>query len=187
MSSEERSLAGGTVVWVFMGIEVLTFGLFLVGHAWGWRTEAASFAAAQARLHPDSGLRGTAMLLVGSWLAYEGVLANAAARRAGPWLYAAAAAGAAFCVNKGLEYASPSLAGISLSAGAFWFSYLFLTVLHLLHVAAGVIVLAVLAFRADRGAYGPAAALPVEAGAAYWHLVDLIWLLLFPILYRMHP
>ena len=187
MSVEYRPLTGGTAVWVFMAVEVVTFGAFLVGHAWGWRADSAVYAAAQARLHPSSALRGTALLLVGSWCAYEAVLANAARRSAAPWLVGGAVTGAAFCANKLAEYASPWLVGVSLSSGGFWFGYLFLTVLHLLHVVGGVVAMLVLAWRAHAGAYGPSNALPIEAGAAYWHLIDIIWLLLFPILYLMHP
>lgn len=187
MSVGSRSLSGGTAVWVFMAVEVVTFGAFLVGHAWGWRGDPAGYTAAQARLHPDSAVRGTVLLLVGSWLAYEAVLANTNRTTTHPWLFGAAAAGTAFCLNKLVEYASPSLDGVSLSSGGFWFGYLFLTVLHLLHVAGGAVALTVLGVRARAGAYGPGNRLPVEAGAAYYHLVDLIWILLFPILYLMRP
>ena len=184
-----QPLTGGTAIWVFMSIEVLTFGLFFLAHAWGWRAEPSVFAESQARLHPASAARGTVMLLVGSWFAYQGVLANAAGRprATASWLVAGAGAGLLFSANKIVEYASPNLAGITLSTNAFWFSYLFLTGLHLLHVLLGVAILCWLALRARRGATGPTHALDIEAGAAYWHLVDLIWVLLFPILYLMHP
>lgn len=189
LSIRYAPLTGGTAVWIFMGVEVLTFGLFLLGHAWGWRTEPQVFAESQALLHPVSGVRGTLLLLVGSGLVVQGVLANHADRpqAAMGWLLAGAAAGLLFSVNKLLEYADPALAHVTLSTNSFWFSYLFLTGLHLLHVLGGVGILAVLAWRLRAGVYGPTNALGVEAGAAYWHLVDIIWVLLFPVLYLMHP
>ncbi len=182
-------LTGGTAVWVFMSVEVFTFGMFMLGHAWGWRSDAAAYADSQALLHVDSGVRGTIILLIGSWLAYQGVLANARDRAGATaaWMGAAGVAGLAFCVNKIAEYTSPELAGVTLSTNGFWFSYLFLTGLHLLHVAGGVVVLAWIAVRARAGAYGARDALTVEAAAAYWHLVDVIWVLLFPVLYLVHP
>lgn len=178
-----------------MTVEVVTFGMFLLGHAWGWRSEGEVFRDAQALLHPGSGARGTAVLLVGSWFAYQAVLENHTAtedparraRATAGWLLGAAVAGVLFTVNKCVEYASPDLANVTLSTNAFWFSYLFLTGLHLLHVVGGVLALGWIAREASRGAYGPERALTVEAVAAYWHLVDLIWILLFPILYVMHP
>lgn len=184
-----QPLTGGTAVWVFMSVEVLTFGLFMLGHAWGWRSEPQLFAESQALLHVDSGLRGTVILLVGSWLAYQGVLANAQDRPAtsAAWLASASVAGLAFTVNKVAEYLSPELAQVSLSTNGFWFSYLFLTGLHLLHVIGGVGFLGWLALRVRAGGHGSADPLTVEAGAAYWHLVDVVWVLLFPVLYVMHP
>ncbi len=180
-------LTGGTAVWVFMSVEVLTFGLFLLGHAWGWRSDPEGHAAGQALLHVRSGLVGTVLLLLGSGLAYLAVLAEeqGQTRRTIVAFLAAAACGLAFSVNKLAEYASPDLAEVGLSTSAFWFSYLFLTGLHLLHVVLGVVLLAWVAWRLARG--GPGPTLGVAAVAAYWHLVDVIWLLLFPIVYLMHP
>jgi len=184
-----QPLTGGTAVWVFMGVEVLTFGLFLLGHAWGWRANAEVFAESQALLHPTSAVRGTVLLLMASGAAYHGVLCNAD-RRAGQtaaWFVLAAALGGLFSINKIVEYLDPALADVTLSTNRFWFTYQFLTGLHLMHVLGGVVLFLVLAQRARRGDYGPENALTVEAGATYWHLVDVIWVLLFPILYLMHP
>ncbi len=181
------ALTGGTAVWVFMTVEVATFGMFLVAHAWGWRTEPDVYASSQALLHPTSAVRGTAILLVGSWLAYQGALADHARARTWPWMAAAAFSGLLFAVNKGLEYASPELAGVTLSTNRFWFSYLFLTGLHLLHVLGGVGLFGWLAVAVRRGPLPETAPVNVQAAAVYWHLVDLIWVLLLPVLYLMHP
>ncbi len=181
-------LTGGNAVWLFMGIEVATFGMFLLAHAWGWSGREEIYAASQARLHVDSAVLGTVLLLVGSGFAYQAVLATARRPRAAAgWLAATALTGVAFSVNKVFEYASPELAGVTLSTNGFWFSYLFVTGLHLAHVLGGVGILAWLAARVRRGVPGPETALHVEAAAAYWHLVDVTWLLVFPILYLMHP
>lgn len=181
-------LTGGTVVWLYMVVELVTFGAFFFVHAWGWHSSPEAHAASQAKLHPASGLRGTFILLLGSALAYHGVLAREASRpyAASRWLVASAASGVLFTVNKVAEYLDPALADVTLSTSAFWFSYFFLTALHLLHVIAGVGLLGWIAYRLrTRGDVGDG--LTIEAGAAYWHLVDVIWVLLFPILYLMKP
>lgn len=181
-------LSGGTAVWVFMTVEVVTFGLFLAAHAWQWRTQAEVFREARAHLHMDAAVRGTLLLLTGSACAFQAVLANEAARHRATagWLGGAAAFAVAFCVNKIAEYAAPSLAGITLSTNDFYFAYLFLTGLHLAHVAIGVVGLLYVAWRAAAAAYGPGDAGTVEAAAAYYHLVDVVWILVFPVLYGMH-
>lgn len=184
-----RPLPGGTVVWVFMLVEVVTFGMFLLGHTAGWRDQPADFASAQALLHPDSAVRGTVILLLGSGAAYQAPLAmeDGRPRTAAAWLLATALSGLVFGANKIAEYASPSLTGIGLSSGPFWFGYLFITVMHLLHVLAGVGLLAAVAGPLWRGRVEAESSLHVEALAAYWHLVDVVWLLVFPILYLVRP
>jgi nitric oxide reductase NorE protein len=81
------------------------------------------------------------------------------------------------------EYADVFAAGTTLSTNTFWFFYLFVTGLHFLHVLAGVGFLLPTAYHAWKGAYGPNASLSVEAVAVFWHLVDLIWIFLFPLFY----
>ncbi len=187
-SSRWSPLVGGTAVWVFMGVEVGTFGLFLLAHSWMYAREPEVFAQSQALLHPGSAARGTAILLIGSWFAYQGALLFHAgkAQRASRWMAAASVSGVLFSANKIVEYASPELADITLSTNGFWFSYLFLTGLHLLHVIGGVGLFAWLSWAVAQDRLGDDPPISVDAGAAYWHLVDLVWVLLFPILYLMH-
>jgi cytochrome c oxidase subunit 3 len=64
--------------------------------------------------------------------------------------------------------------------------YFLMTGLHGIHVLAGMAVLAGLLVLSLRGAYGAAYFTPVELGGLYWHLVDLIWIFLFPLLYLIH-
>jgi cytochrome c oxidase subunit 3 len=61
--------------------------------------------------------------------------------------------------------------------------YFCMTGLHGLHVIIGMIVLIWLLWRANRGDFDNGYYLPVDLGALYWHLVDLIWIFLFPLLY----
>lgn len=173
------------MIWLFVALELLTFGLFFLAYAATRRSELATFDASQALLHPGLGAINTGVLLTGGWLAARGVLANRSGqpRAAGLCLAAAAGSGLVFMAIKIVEYSEAFDAGISLSTNRFWFFYLFLTGLHFMHVLAGVGLLLPVAWRAWRGAYGPGNALAVEAVAVFWHLVDMIWIVLFPLLY----
>ncbi len=64
--------------------------------------------------------------------------------------------------------------------------YFIMTGLHGLHVVAGMVVIGWLLRRALQGHFGPAYFAPVDFGGLYWHLVDLIWIYLFPLLYLIH-
>jgi len=184
-SRGERELAGGTVIWLFVCVELLTFGLFFIGFAIARRSDPEQFRAGQEQLHALSGAINTAVLLCGGWLAARGVLANRSAKpkQAAKFLFAAAISGIVFMAIKANEYADVFAAGRTLSTNTFWFFYLFVTGLHFLHVLAGVGFLLPTAWRAWKGDYGPNEASSIEAVAVFWHLVDLIWIFLFPLFY----
>jgi len=65
----------------------------------------------------------------------------------------------------------------------FFSVYFLMTGLHGIHVIAGMIVLTLMLIRAARGEFGPSYFTPVDLAGLYWHLVDLIWIFLFPLLY----
>lgn len=65
----------------------------------------------------------------------------------------------------------------------FFAVYFTMTGLHGIHVIAGMVVLTLMLLRARRGDFGPAYFTPVDLAGLYWHLVDLIWIYLFPLLY----
>jgi cytochrome c oxidase subunit 3 len=68
----------------------------------------------------------------------------------------------------------------------FFSVYFVMTGLHGLHVIAGMVVLFIMLLRARRGEFGPSYFTPVDLAGLYWHLVDLIWIYLFPLLYLIH-
>ena len=65
----------------------------------------------------------------------------------------------------------------------FYALYFLMTGLHMLHVFIGLIILIVIAVLAQKGKFTKEYYTPVEVGGLYWHLVDLIWIYLFPLLY----
>jgi cytochrome c oxidase subunit 3 len=77
------------------------------------------------------------------------------------------------------HYAAVQGPGVTL----FFTLYFLMTGLHGIHVLVGMGVLAVVAVRTWQGAYGPRYHTPLELGAMYWHLVDLIWIFIYPLLY----
>lgn len=68
----------------------------------------------------------------------------------------------------------------------FFSIYFLMTGLHGLHVLVGMALIAWILIRAKRGEFGPGYFAPVDNVGLYWHLVDLIWIYLFPMLYLIH-
>jgi len=91
----------------------------------------------------------------------------------------------AFVAVKYVEYSAKFAAGINLSTNTFYMFYFSLTMVHLAHVVGGTVILIVLRKNAKGGAYHPANMKGLEAGATYWHMVDLLWIFLFALLYLL--
>jgi len=127
----------------------------------------------------------TVLLITGSWCVARAVEAVGRARSAtgARWLLAGIACGGGFLVVKGFEYGAKFGAGINLSTNTFYMFYLSLTFFHFMHVILGMVVLAILALQTRRGDYRPGPMHGLESGAAYWHMVDLVWIVLFPLVY----
>ena len=187
-------------MWAFLASELLFFGALFALYA-GYRAEYASaFARATRETDLVLGSVNTGLLITASLVVALAVAAVREARaRAASWLLASAAAlGIAFLALKGIEYAHhfgegiypgawyryPGLPGQG--AKVFFTLYYLMTGLHALHVAAGVVLLLALAVTARRGRFTPEWHTPLELGGLYWHLVDVIWIFLWPLFYLIH-
>ncbi|HCQ67321.1 MAG TPA: copper oxidase [Rhodobacteraceae bacterium] len=172
---QERSiledLPGDLMIWVLIVSELLVFGAGLLGFLGARIADPQGFAGAAAQLHPVRAGIGT-MVLVSS-----GALAATGAQKGGRWLLAAAALGFVFLALKWAEWSDLVAAGIGTETHAFFTFYYLLTGFHAAHVAAGIVLLALVAWRA-RGR-------ETEAAVAFWHMVDLVWVLLYPVIYLM--
>lgn len=179
---------------VFLASEAMLFGALTLGLLALRTWEPAAFAATSRRLILLAGAANTAILLTSSLLVAIGAQARTAERpRLAAGLFAAAAAlGIAFLAIKGGEYRIEYLEGLMPGAGPkqdfaspgarmFMDGYFIATGLHAFHVLVGVALLAGCAWRL-RGAQLPSDVAVGNIGL-YWHLVDVVWLFLFPILY----
>ena len=172
-----EDLPGDPMIWVLIFSELAAFGLFLGAFAIARLVQPELFASGQAAL--DSGLAGmnTVVLVTSGWAAARGTLAarNGMRRIARRWLLGAMALGGVFIAVKLMEYAQEIGRGIGLETSPFFTLYFLLTGFHLLHVGLGIVILAVVCRRAE--------AASVETGTAFWHMVDLVWIVMFPIIY----
>jgi nitric oxide reductase NorE protein len=180
-------LRGDLAVWVFILAELLAFGVFFLAYAFMRAANVELFNEMQATLDRNLGAINTLLLVSSSTLVARAVMVVRAghSQRAAHWLVAAMGCGAGFLVVKCFEFNAKFAAGIDLSTNVFYMFYLSLTGFHFLHVVLGMVVLGVLWKQTRAGVYGPRDAHGLESGAAYWHMVDLVWLILFPLVYVM--
>ncbi len=178
---------GDLAIWFFILAELLAFGVFFAAYAFARARNVELFNEMQQTLDRPAGALNTVLLITASWCVARGVEATHRARSAtgARWLAGGILCGGGFLVVKGVEYAAKFGAGINLSTNTFYMFYLSLTFFHFMHVILGMIILIVLWWQTRQGVYGPADMNGIESGAAYWHMVDLVWIVLFPLVYVM--
>jgi nitric oxide reductase NorE protein len=178
---------GDLAIWVFILAELLAFGVLFAAYAITRLKNLDLFNEMQLTLDRDAGALNTLLLITGSWFVARAVAAIKADRRAASadFLLAAIASGVGFLVVKYFEYSAKFGAGISLDTNTFYMFYLSLTMFHALHVVMGMLILGFVWNKARRGAYTAREHHGIETGASYWHMVDLVWIILFPLVYVM--
>ena len=90
-----------------------------------------------------------------------------------------------FVIVKSYEYFDHYSHGLNLRTNLFFMFYFSLTFFHFMHVIMGMVILAAVVVLANNGKYTAEEHTGVETGASYWHMVDLVWLILFPLVYVM--
>ena len=179
---------GDLAIWIFILAELSVFAIFFAAYAFTRMGNPELFDTYQSTLDRRAALINTLALITSSYFVVRSVAAIRAddARGCMRWLLAALAMGLLFLVIKSAEYAHHLGEGINLSTNTFYMFYLSLTFFHFMHVILGMVTLAAVALKARSGGYSAAEHTGVETGASYWHMVDLVWLILFPLVYVMH-
>ncbi len=175
---------GGLLIWILILLEVFTFGLSLVGLVYYRVQEPELFAKSSALLNTTLGGINTMVLLTSGFFMASAVYYFKRNHIQGGinYMLATMLTGTAFIVIKWFEYADKISLGIGLDENMFFTFYWLLTGFHLIHVIVGLVILGILLVPVLRNR-NQVAIEDIEAGAAFWHMCDLIWLLLFPALY----
>ncbi len=184
-TTEPKILPGDLAIWFFIFMELLVFGIFFIVFAVMRIQNIEMFNHYQLTLNRELGAANTLILITSSYFVVRAVQAirNDNVEKCIQWLYAALAGGSGFLILKSIEYSDKFSEGITLSTNTFYMFYLSLTMFHFLHVILGMIILFAVVVKAKRGAYNSENHTGIETGASYWHMVDLVWIILFPLLY----
>jgi nitric oxide reductase NorE protein len=188
MRKTERHVPGEPGIWLVlfgdMSVFAVLFGVYLLQRS----REPDVFTESQTALNINIGAANTLVLLVSSLLV---VFATQAFRREEWRHYARRLTLAGFCVGlcfivlKVIEYHAKFAAGITPGTNQFFTYYFALTGVHLAHVVIGLGVLLGLSVLARKPSPNTTHIALFESGACFWHMVDLLWLVIFPLLYLM--
>jgi nitric oxide reductase NorE protein len=181
----KKKIPGEAGVWVFILGDLNVFAVFFIYFLIQRSKHPDLFTLSQAALNKDFGAINTVLLLVSSLFVVMAVRAMRAARsaQARRFLVGGFVCGVLFIVVKAVEYHERIAAHQVPSTNGFFMLYFVLTGLHLVHLIVGLAVLTALwsftrkpDLTANQWAF-------FEGGACFWHMVDLLWLVLFPLIF----
>lgn len=185
-----RWTSGGHVpgeagIWFFIVGDMLVFGLFFGVFMVTRGQDLEAFRAGRETLDTTFGALNTLLLLTGSILVVLAMraLRDGAPDRAPRLILGAMLTGLWFIVNKGLEYSDKLSADLTPATNDFYTLFFVFTGIHLLHLLGGMGALTYMYRLARRPARSARDIAMIECAASYWHLVDLLWVVLFPLFY----
>ena len=184
----QRRLAGDEGVWFFITADITMFAVFFALFVVERYKAVALFETSRQKLDPVLGVLNTLILLSSSWLVALAVHSARSGRRDAVQRYLTLGmlVGAGFAVSKIFEYWQKISHGITLLSNDFFMFYFALTGLHFLHFVIGMVVLAVCLAKSRTDALDQKYVVWIESSGCYWHMVDLLWIVLFPMLYLLH-
>ncbi len=185
-------------MWLFIFTEILLFGgLFIVYSVYRYK-HPVEFHLAHEELSVTIGFINTVILLISSMTVAMAITSLQLGKKKLTLIFIAITLVLAlvFLVNKYFEWGAKihhdiypgSEFLLSLSKGdmLFFGLYFFMTGLHALHIIAGMALLGVIFVKVKNGSVNQNRYSLLENGGLYWHLVDLIWIFLFPLFYLIH-
>ena len=178
-----------SAIWLFIALDCTSFGLFFLVFMIQRLGQADLFDQSSQHLDAGLGFLNACILITSSWLVAWANIAGREGRidQARRLLLAGMAVAACFGVVKTYEYYAKFADGITVATNEFFTFYFALTGIHFIHFVAGMVILGVLAQGPNR--YMPeqmaraSYARWLEGGSLFWHMVDLLWIFIFSLLY----
>ena len=185
VSPDGVHLPGDGAMWVMVIGDLVIFGAYFIIYMVYRAMKPAEFLASEQHLNITIGVVNTLVLLASSWFIARSVQCARAGDhdRALRLTFLGGLCGVLFILIKGYEWSSKIVAGYTMSGNEFFMFYYMLTGVHVFHVGLGLVILGIVV-RELRNPRRRRVSM-VESGATYWHMVDLLWVVIFALLYVM--
>jgi len=173
---------GGILIWIIIFLELITFGIALIAMVASNNDAPELFHNSRLQLNTAIGTINTIFLITSGFFMAKSVseLKDQNIKKSSLFLNLTIIGGILFLVLKSVEYYFKIDAGITISYNTFFTYYWLLTLFHVVHVIVGLVILLVIGRSLKKNKTNLE---DFEASAAFWHMCDLIWLLLFPVIY----
>jgi len=175
---------GGILMWIIIFLELITFGMAIVAFVFYGKEQTEVFHQSRLQLNATYGAINTFFLLTSGFFMANAVhqFKEKKYQKSSFYFKLTMLGGALFIVLKGIEYYTKIESGFTLETNIFFTFYWLLTGFHLIHIIIGIVILAWTNYGMAKK-NSDIKIEDVEACAAFWHMCDLIWVLLFPVLY----
>ena len=172
------------LMWVFLGSDCLFFGALIATYM-VYRGQSLAGPYPIDIINVPVTTISTFVLLMSSFAMVQALAATHADNKRGivGWLVATAVLGAIFIGFQVVEFNTFKNEGLTLGGNLFGATFFTLTGFHGAHVTLGIIWLVAMAIVANKGRVGPNSALDIELLGLYWHFVDIVWIVIFTLLY----
>ena len=168
-------LPGNPMMWILILGELAVFGALLLGFSVARVLDPATFAASQNHLHRLLGGLNTLVLVTSGFVVAAAIWRRREGRDARLLLAVGMLLGVAFLAVKGVEYGQLFAAGFDIETNTFFQLYFLITGFHAAHIVLGLTIFGIVSF-AD-------SIENLETGAAFWHMLDMVWVMIYPIIY----
>ncbi|WP_372792628.1 cytochrome c oxidase subunit 3 [Lutibacter sp.] len=177
---------GGILLWIIIFLELFTFGIALIAMVVYSKEESTIFHESRLLLNTTFGTINTIFLITSGFFMAISVhyLKQKNTKNSLLFLTLTMLGGVLFLGLKSFEYLDKIEAGLTIGYNTFFTFYWMLTLFHVIHVLVGLVIL-VSVYVGLKKEKSTTTIEDVEASAAFWHMCDLIWLLLFPIIYLL--
>ncbi len=178
---------GGILIWIVIFIELITFGIALLFFILNGKENQMIFHDSALQLNKNLAFFNTVVLITSGYTMAEAVrqFKISAQIKFKTYTLITIFLGCIFILLKFVEYNSKFHQNINFNSNTFYTFYFMLTGFHVIHVLFGLVLLGYSYF-SIKNIHSNHKLEDIEAITAFWHMCDLIWLLLFPVIYLLY-
>ena len=175
---------GGILMWIIISLELFTFGIALLAMVYYGKLEPEIFHDSRLQLNTTFGMLNTLFLVTSGYFMAISVseLKKDNTKKFKTYILLTMCFGVLFLGLKSIEYTTKLSEGFTISYNTFYTFYWMLTLFHVIHVLVGLVILISVYFGVKKEK-STTSIEDVESSAAFWHMCDLIWIMLFPVIY----
>lgn len=182
---QRQPIPGSWAIWAAILAEMSEFAIMFMVYFIAKSHHPIEFSQGPLKLNTLAGTANTLVMLTSSFFVVRAVIAlrNHQQRLSAQFLWAAVALGCVYLIIKWFEYRWNVHHGLTVKTNLFYGIYYYVTFNHFLHVGWGTAAIVWVIYRLNTGVYTPNEHEGLINVAVYWHMIDLAWITIFPLLY----